>query len=365
MGFEALLRWMNPIRGVVYPGEFLPMIESLGQTLQLTRWIVREVCRQVGRWQTILRDTMPLTVSTNFPVEGLADEVLMQEVSDLVSSPSVPPDALRFELNERDVFAQPELVTRSLAALKEMGIGVVIDDFGFQYASLRHLTNGQVVALKMANPIVRSLRTDQASNSLAQATIVLGNGLGIEVIAKGVEKGDQIKAVRELQCPYAQGFFFWPPQDPDAAFLAFCETESQKSQSAVDVSRLQAFDIFTGLTPEDLQQIAQTCRELAVPEDTLLIRQGQVGTRVYLLEKGTVSIYKGSGEVQHFLMALDAPAVIGEMAVTDPERIRTANVRSRTDLRLLSMPIPDFLLFLKRIPMLGKNLRQLLAQRAR
>ena len=257
------------------------------------------------------------------------------------------------------------LVTRVLPAFKEMGIGVILDDFGSQSVSLRHITSYPVCALKMDRSLVGKLAKDPAERSLAQAMIVLGAGLGIEVIAKGVEKADQVQAVRELHCPYAQGFYFWPPQDPDAAFLAFSESLARQASEQVDVARLQAFEIFAGLNPEDLQQIVQTCKEVAVPEDTLLIRQGQVGARVYLLEQGSVSIYRGAGETHHFLTTLDAPTVVGEMAVADPERIRTANVRSLTALRLLSFPLADFLLFLRRFPSLGKNLRQLLAQRAR
>jgi EAL domain-containing protein (putative c-di-GMP-specific phosphodiesterase class I) len=365
VGFEALVRWMHPIRGVVYPGEFLPLVESGGLTVPLTRWIVREVCRQQGRWQTALKGTLPLIISTNFPVQCLGDAELMREVGELVSSPKIPAGALWFEINEAEIFPQSELIARSWAVLKEMGIGVVIDEFGFQYASLRHLTSYQACALKMSRSIVENVGRDPASKSLAQATIWLGTSLGIEVIAKGVEKAEQLNAVRELQCPYAQGFYFSPPQDPDAAFLSYSETQSRENSVPLDVARLQAFEIFAGMNPEDLQQIVPSCKELAVPEDTLLIRQGQIGTRVYLLEEGTVSIYKGAGEVQHFLRTLDAPAIVGEMAVADPERIRTANVRSLTGLRLLSLSLQDFLLFLRRFPALGKNLRQLLAQRSR
>lgn len=365
VGFEALLRWMPPSRGVVYPGEFLPLVESSGQIVPLTRWVLREVCRQLERWQAALKGTLPLVISTNFPARCLGEAELMREVSELISSPQIPLGSLRLEINEAEIFPQSELIARSWPALKEMGIGVVIDEFGFQYASLRHLTSYQACALKMSRSLVEGLGQDPASHSLAQAVIWLGTSFGIEVIAKGVEKAEQLQAVRELQCPYAQGFYFSPPQDPDAAFLAYSEAATREASAPVEVERLKAFEIFADLNPDDLQQIAPNCKEVAVPEDTLLIRQGQVGTRVYLLEEGTVSIYKGAGEVQHFLRTLAAPAVIGEMAIADPERIRTANVRSLTNLRLLSLPLPDFLLFLRRFPALGQNLRQLLAQRAR
>jgi EAL domain-containing protein (putative c-di-GMP-specific phosphodiesterase class I) len=365
VGFEALLRWMHPSRGVVYPGEFLPLVESGGQMVPLTRWIIGEVCRQLERWQSALKRTRPLIISTNFPVQCLADEELMREVRKLLSSPKIPVGSLWFEINEAEIFPQSELIARSWPALQEMGIGVVIDEFGFEYASLRHLTSYRACALKMSRSLVTALGRDPSNNSLAQTVIWLGASLGIEVIAKGVEKAEQLRAIRELQCPYAQGFYFWPPQDPDAAFLAYSESSNREAAAPPDVARLQPFGIFEGLRAEELQQIAENCKELIVPEDTLLIRQGQVGTRVYLLEEGTVSIYKGSGEIHQFLRTVAAPAVIGEMAAADPERIRTANVRSLQDLRLLSLSLADFLLFLRRFPTLGSNLRKLLEQRAR
>jgi EAL domain-containing protein (putative c-di-GMP-specific phosphodiesterase class I) len=365
VGFEALLRWMHPSRGVVYPGEFLPLVEESGQMVPLTGWTIREVCRQLERWQAALQRTLPLTISTNFPVRCLAEEELMREVKELVSGPKIPVGSLRFEINEAEIFPHSDLIARSWPALREMGIGVVIDEFGFQYASLRHLTSYQACALKISRSLIAGLGRDPSYKSLAQAAVWLGGSLGVEVIAKGVEKAEQLQTVRDLECPYAQGFYFRPPQDPDAAFVVYSESSTREDSAPPEVERLERFKIFEGMASEELQQIAANCKELTVPDDTLLIRQGQVGTHVYLLEEGSVAIYKGAGEIHQFVRTVAAPAVIGEMAVTDPERIRTANVRSLSDLCLLSLSIPDFLLFLRRFPVLGQNLRALMAQRTR
>lgn len=364
VGFEALLRWMHPGRGVIYPEQFLPLAETTHLIVPLTQWTLREVCRQSGRWQAALGGTLPLTISTNLSVQYLTQNDLTREVEGPASANQLNFHTLRFELNETQILTNPELLARTLAELKERGSGAIIDDFGSGYFSLRQLVRLPVCALKMDRSLVRNLSSDVENRSIAQAIISLGHSLGLEVIAKGVEKAEQLHVLRDMECEYAQGYYFSPPQDPDAAFLSLAETMQTNRAEEVEVSRLRPFEIFAGLPPEDLQEIVRSCKELAVPADTLIIRQGQVGNRIYFLEEGSVAIYRGSGETRQFLITLAAPAVVGEMAVVDPERIRTADVRSLTALHLLSIPLPTFLSFLRRFPALGKNLRKLLAERS-
>ncbi|MGH9783703.1 MAG: EAL domain-containing protein [Terriglobia bacterium] len=364
VGFEALLRWMHPGRGVIYPVEFLSLAETTNLIVPLTQWTLREVCRQIGRWQAGLGGTLPLTISVNLSVQYLTQNDLTREVEDLASANQLNFYTLRFELNETQILSNPELLTRIFSELKEKGMGGIIDNFGSGDLSVRHLVRLPVCALKMDRSVVSNLPSDPQNRSIARAIISLGHSLGLEVIAKGVEKAEELHVLRDMECEYAQGFYFSPPQDPDAAFLLLSETMQTNRMEEVEVSRLEPFDFFSGLHPEDLHEIVQSCKELAVLADTLIIRQGQVGNRIYFLEEGSVAIYKGSGETRHFLRTLRAPAVVGEMAVVDPERIRTADVRSLTDLRLLSIPIPTFLSFLRRFPALGNNLRKLLAEQS-
>ena len=365
VGFEALLRWMHPGRGVIYPEQFLPLAETTHLIVPLTQWTLREVCQQIGRWQTVLGGTLPLTITTNLSVQYLTQSDLTREVDGLVSANQLNFSTLRFELNETQILTNPELLTRTLSELKERGMGAIIDDFGSGYFTLRHLVRLPVCAWKMDRSLVRNLPSDPENRSIARAIISLGHSLGLEVIAKGVEKEEQLHCLREMECEYAQGYYFSTPQDPDAAFLLLSETIQMNRTGRVEVSRLRPFEIFADLNPEDLNEIVQSCKELTVPADTHIIRQGQVGNRIYLLEEGSVAIYRGSGETRHFLITLAAPAVVGEMAVVDPERIRTASGRSLTALRLLSIPIPAFLSLLRRFPTLGRNLRKLLDERSR
>ena len=364
VGFEALLRWMHPSRGVIYPAEFLPVAENTDLIVPLTQWTLREVCRQIGRWQAVLGGTLPLTVSTNLSVGYLAASSLAQELSDIASASQLNLGALRCEINAVQIPSNPELMTRTLFDLKEMGIGVILDDFGSGYISLRHLAHLPVCALKIDRSLVPNLPSDRENRSIVQAIIALGHSLGLEVIAKGVETAEQLAVLQEMECEYAQGYYFSPAQDHDGASILLSETIQMSRGREVAVSRLRPFEVFAGLHPEDLNEIVQSCREVAVPMDTLVIRQGQVGNRIYLLEEGSVATYRSSGETHHFLRILMAPAVVGEMAVVDPERIRTLNVRSLTALRLLSIPVPVFLSFLRKFPALGRNLRKLLAERS-
>jgi len=364
VGLEALLRWMPPGRGVIYPEQFLPRAETTGLIVPLTQWTLREACQQIGRWQTGLGGTFPLTISVNLSIQYLTQNHLKRDVESLASTHQWDLRILRFELAETEIQTNPELLIRTFSGLKERGIGGIIDDFGSANLSLRHLVRLPVCALKMARSVADNLDSAPEARSMARAIISLGHSLGLEVIAKGVETAEQLHVLRAMECDYAQGFYFFPPQDPDAAFLLLSERTPADRTEEVEVSRLGAFEIFSGLPPEDLQQIVRNCRELTVPADTLIIRQGQVGNHIYLLEEGSVAIYKGPKETCPFQRSLGAPAVVGEMAVADPERIRTANVRSLTALRLLAIPIPAFLACLQRFPVLRTNLRRLLAERS-
>jgi CRP/FNR family transcriptional regulator, cyclic AMP receptor protein len=131
----------------------------------------------------------------------------------------------------------------------------------------------------------------------------------------------------------------------------------------VDVSRLNSFDFFAALSSRDKAFIATNCKELKVPSGFLLIQQGQVGKDVYLLEEGAVRVYRGQPESPRVLAVLEAPAILGEMALLDKERIRTSSVTALTDLRLLSVPIATFLVFVGVYPTLKERLRRLVDSR--
>ena len=136
------------------------------------------------------------------------------------------------------------------------------------------------------------------------------------------------------------------------------------SAKKVDPSRLRAFELFAGFSEDDLARIAEVCAEATVPSGSVLIREGQVGTDVFLLEEGVVNVYRGETSAAGILANLQAPTLFGERALVDPERIRTASVEAASDLRLLTIRINAFLSILQSFPLAKENLRQLLAARA-
>ncbi len=131
----------------------------------------------------------------------------------------------------------------------------------------------------------------------------------------------------------------------------------------METTRLRPFELFRDLNDQELSFIAKNCGELTVPSGTVFIRQGQVGREVFLLEEGSVGIYRGETEPARFSATVQAPTILGEMALLDPERIRTANVKALSDLRLVSIPIKTFLVFLQVFPSVKDKLRQLVATR--
>jgi len=136
------------------------------------------------------------------------------------------------------------------------------------------------------------------------------------------------------------------------------------TEKKIETFRLRSFELFAGLTEEELAVIAQNCGEVTVQSGAILIRQGQVGKEIYLLEEGSVGIYRGEADPPQFLVVLQAPTLFGEMALVDPERIRTASVKALSDLRLLTIPIHAFLSRVKLFPSLKEKLHQLFAERS-
>jgi len=133
--------------------------------------------------------------------------------------------------------------------------------------------------------------------------------------------------------------------------------------SGVEVSRLAPFQLFDGLSQQELAFIAKNCTEMTVPSGAILIQQGQVGKEVYLLEEGSVRVYRGEADSPKVLAEVQAPTILGEMALLDPERIRTSSVNALNELRLLSIPIDTFLILTGAYPSVKERLRELIAAR--
>jgi len=206
-GVEALLRWMHPTRGTIEPLTFIPLAEETGQIVAIGRWVIQEACRQGAEFQKRF-SKMPLTMSVNLSVKQLQSETIVDDVRGALEASGLPPSALMLEITETVMMADADLAVRRLRELKSLGVLLAMDDFGTGYSSLSSLSRFPIDILKMDRSF---LSPEHAESGLAAAIIALGNTLGLEVVAEGIELPAQVASLRELGCELGQGFLFAEP----------------------------------------------------------------------------------------------------------------------------------------------------------
>jgi diguanylate cyclase (GGDEF)-like protein len=202
---EALVRWLHPERGLVAPSEFIPLAERAGLMKSLTRWVMCEALRQCRVWRD---GGHSIGVAVNLSMRTLHDAELPQIVRDLLRTTGCQPSALRLEITESDVMADPKGAIEIVARLRALGVRVSIDDFGTGYSSLAYLHRLDVDEVKIDRSFVGTMTVDGASAAIVRATIELGHGLGLEVVAEGVEDEATREALQNLGCDRAQGHLF-------------------------------------------------------------------------------------------------------------------------------------------------------------
>jgi diguanylate cyclase (GGDEF)-like protein len=364
LGLEALVRWRHPVRGLLPPSEFLPVAEAAGMMNPITRYLLQEVCRQTQIWQTECPSSWPLSVSMNLPAKYLTKEDEVQEIITIISELGRPPQSIRLEITENQLMENADTIRQTLLNLTNFGTRIYIDDFGTGFSSLSYLSTFQVDALKIDQSFVRNLNGNDKNSAIVRSIISLGHNLGLDVIAEGIETAEQLSYLLTVKCQYGQGFYFARPMEPERVSQSLAEWFPVSREKRTLAPRLGAFRIFAELDHEQLLEIAQTCEQVDIPSGTVLIHEGQMGDFAYLMEEGTVGVYKGISEKPEFLAVLHAPAAFGEMALLNPEGTRTASVKALSNLRLLTLPIIPCLSFLRRFPSLKGNLVQLATDRS-
>ena len=212
-GVEALLRWNSPQLGAVSPADFVPVAEDIGLIGALGAWVLRAACAQVRAW----RDaglTAP-RVAVNVSAHQLNEGDLAAQIEALLEEFALPPSALEVELTESVMLRHSESTLAQMQALGRLGVLVALDDFGTGYSSLGYLGRMALDSLKIDQGFVRGLPDDRKSAAIAQATIGLAHGLGIKVIAEGVEAASQLDFLRSAGCDEAQGYLFSRPLPPE------------------------------------------------------------------------------------------------------------------------------------------------------
>ena len=216
IGFEALMRWQHPVKGKMQPDLFIPMAEDTGLIIEATRWAFRESCAALKRMQIASGD-FSLFMSINFSALDFDDPAFPDEMMFILHESGVSPEYVHIEITERLLLRQSEQVKRVLLRCRQLGMHVSIDDFGTGYSSLSYLHQYPVSILKIDQSFVSNMMADANSLNLVKTIISLGENMGFETIAEGVETLEQSRLLLGLKCHVAQGYFYARPMREQTA----------------------------------------------------------------------------------------------------------------------------------------------------
>ena len=221
-GFEALLRWQHPKRGLVSPNEYIHVVEDTGLILPVGRWVILEACNQLRHWQTQYETASSLTMSINLSGKQFIDRDLFAFIGQVLNTTKLTDNTLLLEVTESVMMENIELSAALLTKFRSRRIRTCIDDFGTGYSSLSYLQQLPIDRLKIDHSFVARMGDDPKSLEIVHTIISLAQTLGTQVIAEGAETAEQVARLKIWKCQYGQGFYFSTPLPPDAAaeFLA-------------------------------------------------------------------------------------------------------------------------------------------------
>ncbi|EJL09339.1 sensor domain-containing protein [Pseudomonas chlororaphis] len=208
-GAEALLRWRHPRRGLVPPGDFIPVLEELGLVVDVGDWVISEACRQLKAWHQA-KVRVP-KVSVNISARQFSDGQLGMRIATILKDTGLPPACLELELTESILMREVSEAMQILDGLKNLGLSIAVDDFGTGYSSLNYLKQFPIDVLKIDRTFVDGLPSGEQDAQIARAIIAMAHSLNLAVIAEGVETHEQLDFLREHGCDEVQGYLFGRP----------------------------------------------------------------------------------------------------------------------------------------------------------
>ena len=217
VGMEALVRWEHPVRGLVPPGEFIPLAEETALINPLGHWVLREACRQTKQWRDDFPEAENMVMSVNLSVRQFQQPNLVGDLAELLRQTGLPAHALQLEITESVVTDDVYYAVGLLRELKDLGVELGIDDFGKGYSSLSALKHFPMDDLKIDRSFVDGLGEDVQDTAIVRLTVDLAHTVSMRAVGEGVETAGQLERLREMGCDMVQGFYFWKPLTPDAA----------------------------------------------------------------------------------------------------------------------------------------------------
>jgi diguanylate cyclase (GGDEF)-like protein len=209
-GVEALIRWKHPVRGIVQPDDFIPLLEETGMIVEVGKWVLEEACSQAAAWRA---DGYSIGIAVNVSGRQLDSDQLVADVEGALARSGLDPKALTIEITETTLMRNVEETACRLAQVKALGVRIAIDDFGTGYSSIAHLQRFPVDALKIDRSFISGMRDNLEGETLIQTLVQLGKALSIETFAEGIEQPQELSVLRDQDCDSGQGFLFARPLD--------------------------------------------------------------------------------------------------------------------------------------------------------
>jgi Amt family ammonium transporter len=210
-GFEALIRWQHPTRGMLPPNDFIPIAEDTGLIVPIGQWVIETACRQLKEWQTRIAGARELGISVNISAQQFIHNNLEKIIEAALAAADLAPGNLMVELTESAVIEKPESVIGHLNRLREIGIRIAIDDFGTGFFSLAYLKHFPLDYLKMDKSFVDEINAGHENLEIAKAIIILARNLDLQVVAEGIERQEQLETLRGMNCNLIQGYYYSRP----------------------------------------------------------------------------------------------------------------------------------------------------------
>jgi diguanylate cyclase (GGDEF)-like protein/PAS domain S-box-containing protein len=216
-GFEVLLRWQHPEQGLISPYKFIAAAEDTGLLVSIGHWVILEACKQLQAWDNLIPAIERVSMSVNVSAKQLADIRFVTEVESTLRETRLDPSRLHLEITESVATADAKLTATVLSHLKQLRVGVILDDFGTGISSLRGLRQLALEALKVDRSLVGGMLVDRGTHEVVEMIVLLARKLKLKVIAEGIESTRQLDQLRQLGCELGQGYLFSQPVEAKAA----------------------------------------------------------------------------------------------------------------------------------------------------
>jgi diguanylate cyclase (GGDEF)-like protein/PAS domain S-box-containing protein len=234
-GFEALIRWQHPERGLISPMDFIPVAEETGQVIVLGEWALWEACRQMQQWHRRFPLQSPFFISVNLSTKQFSASNLVERVGEILRETALNPRSLKLEITESAVMENIDKTAELLRRLRALGVQLSIDDFGTGYSSLSYLHRFPIDTLKIDRSFVMRMVDHPENAEIVRTIVMLAQTLGMDVVAEGVETKEQLNNLRQLGCEYGQGYYFSKPLGSAEAERIIADTCEPKPDRGTEV----------------------------------------------------------------------------------------------------------------------------------